>query len=96
MSKFDTKTMYVFEKYLELQHSGEINMASSEVQKRLGITKEEHRFILDNYNALYDEFKDLKVVDELIADAKERVEGKGKGDRDLDFSQEHSDRETDN
>lgn len=75
MAEFDTRTMYSFEKYLDLQKSGEVNMASSEVQKRLGITDAEHKFIMENYGALYETYKELKVVNEIIADAKERAEG---------------------
>lgn len=92
MSSFDTKTMYAFEKYLELQKSGEINMVSSEVQTRLGISKEEHRFIMENYSALLEEFSNLKVVNELIADAKARVEGKGKEEKSLGFKKETPDK----
>lgn len=82
---FDTKTMYSFEKYLELQHSGEVNMASKEARERLGIGKDEHLFLIENYSALLAEFKELKVVDELLKDAKARVEGKGKGEKSLGF-----------
>ena len=77
MVTHDTKTMLNFEKYVKLQRSGEINMVSSEVQNRLGISKEEHQFIIENYSALLAEFEELKVVDEIIKDAKERVGGKG-------------------
>ena len=85
MSNFEDKTMYAFEKYLELQRSGEMNMVSSEVQARLGISKEEHHFILENYNALLEEYNRLKVVDEVIADAKARSEGKVKDEKSLGF-----------
>ena len=86
MTVFEDKTMYAFEKYLELQRSGELNMVSSEVQARLGISKEEHHFILENYNALLEEYNRLKVVDEVIADAKARSEGKGKDEKSLGFN----------
>ena len=75
MANFDTKTMFAFEKYLELQKSGEVNMASSEVRERLGISKDDHLFLVENYSALMAEYKELKVVNEVIADAKARVEG---------------------
>lgn len=92
MANFDTKTMYAFEKYLELQKSGEINMVSSEVQSKLGISKEEHQFIMKNYSALLQEFNELKVVNELIADAKARVEGKGKDEKSMGFTQDKADK----
>ena len=85
MAEFEQKVMYTFEKYLELQKSGEMNMVSPEVQARLGISKEEHHFILENYGALLDAYKELKVVNEVIADAKERAEGRGKGEKSLGF-----------
>ena len=88
MANYDTKTMYAFEKYLELQKSGEMNMVSSQVQTRLGISKEEHHFIMENYNDLLEEYKELKVVDEIIADAKARVNSKGKDEKSLGFSME--------
>ena len=75
MAKYDTKTMYDFEKYLELQESGELNMVSPEVQSRLGITRDEHHYILQHYSELLAEYEELKVVDELIDDAKARAEG---------------------
>ena len=93
MSKFDTKTMYSFEKYLELQHSGELNMVSSEVQTKLGISKEEHHFILENYSSLLEEFRNLKVVNELIEDAKARVDGKGNDEKSLGFSKDSSEKD---
>lgn len=89
MVNFDTKTMYAFEKYLELQQSGELNMVSSEVQSRLGISQEEHRFIMENYAALMDEYKDLKVVDEVISDAKARVNGKTNEEMGKNFTQDN-------
>ena len=95
MSKFDTKTMYSFEKYLALQKSGEVNMASSEVQTRLGISKEEHYYIMENYNDLLEEYKSLKVVNEIIADAKARVEGKGKEDKGRNFTMDEEERAED-
>ena len=84
MTKFDDKTMRAFEKYLELQKSGKTNMVSSRVQDMLGISKDEHIFIMTHYSELLDEYNSLKVVDEVIADAKERVgdnhaKSKGKG-----------------
>lgn len=85
MSSFDTKTLYNFEKYLMLQKSGEINMVSSEVQARLGISKEEHRFIMKNYSALLDEYNKLKVVDEIIEDAKKRVGDNSKDEKEMGF-----------
>lgn len=87
MSSFDTKTLYNFEKYLMLQKSGEVNMVSSEVQARLGISKEEHRYIIDNYSALLDEYNKLKVVDELIDDAKMRVGDNTKGEKEMGFKE---------
>ena len=93
MSKFDTKTMYAFEKYLELQRSGEINMVSSEVQTKLGISQEEHHFILENYSALLEEYNNLKVVNELIEDAKARVDGKGKDEKSMGFNKGEPERD---
>lgn len=87
MSNFDTKTMYNFEKYLELQKSGEMNMASPDVRTRLGISKEEHQFLMKNYSSLLQEFNNLKVVNEIIADAKARAEGKSRDDKTMTFSQ---------
>lgn len=84
MAKFDDKVMRDFEKYLQLQKSGEINMVSSRVQDILGITKEEHRFIMENYSEISKEFNDLKVVDEVIKDAKVRAEGKGDKEQGLE------------
>ena len=75
MAKFDTKTMYDFEKYLELQKSGELNMVSPEVRERLGLTKDEHHYILMHYGELLEEYEEFKKVDELIDDAVARVEG---------------------
>ena len=75
MAKFDTKTMYDFEKYLELQRSGELNMVSPEVREKLGITKDEHHYILEHYSELLDEYEEFKKVDELIEDAVARSEG---------------------
>ena len=86
MSKFDTKVMYNFEKYYDLQKSGEINMVSSEVQKKLGISQEEHRFIMNNYDDLLKEFENLKVVDELLEDAKKRVNGDYEPEKDKGFN----------
>lgn len=86
MANFEVATMTAFEKYLELQRSGEVNMVSSEVQVRLGISKEEHRYIMENYKALLEEFNSLKVVNEVIADAKARVGGKGKDEMGLGFN----------
>lgn len=91
MSDFDTKTMYTFEKYLELQRSGELNMVSSEVQVRLGISEEEHRFIMNNYSALLEEYNGLKVVNEIIADAKARAEGNNKDEKSLGFNMDNPD-----
>lgn len=85
MAKFDVKTMYNFENYLRLQHSGEVNMVSSAARDKLGISKEEHRFILDNYNDLLQEYNELKVVDEIIDDAKQRVHDGGKGEKEMGF-----------
>lgn len=87
MAKFGTKQMYNFENYLKLQHSGETNMVSSKVCEVLGISKEEHRFILDNYNEMLQEYEELKVVDELIDDAKQRVNDGGKGEKEMGFKQ---------
>ena len=84
MAKYDDKTIRNFEAYLNLQKSGEVNMVSSKVQDVLGISKEEHRFILDNYSDILTEFNALKVVDEVLSDAKARVDGKGNDDKGLD------------
>ena len=92
MSKFDDKMMRQFEQYLKLQKSGEINMVSAQVRERLGITKEEHVYIMEHYSELLKEYNDLKVVDEVIADAKNRAEGndgKGKGLDDKEVRNEH-------
>ena len=86
MSKFEDKVMRNFENYVKLQKSGKVNMVSSEVQKKLNISKEEHQFIIKNYDAIYEEFSQLKVVDELIADAKARVEGGGKEEKTMGFN----------
>lgn len=93
MSGFDTKMMYAFENYLELQHSGEINMVSSAVQAKLGISKEEHHFILENYSALLEEYNKLKVVNEIIEDAKARVDGKGKEEKSMGFSKDEPEKD---
>ncbi len=74
MTTHDTKTMYNFEKYLELQRSDELNMVSPEVRDRLGISREEHLYILNNYDELLKEYEELKVVDEIIDEAKNRAE----------------------
>lgn len=87
MAKFDTKMMYAFEKYLELQRSGEMNMVSKEIQGKLGISKEEHHFIMENYGDLLEEYTNLKVVNEVLADAKERAEGRGKDEPSLGFKE---------
>ena len=76
MAQFDDKVMRNFELYLNLQKSGEINMVSSRVQDMLGISKDEHLFIMNNYSELLNAYNELKVVDEVISDAKERVAGK--------------------
>ncbi len=75
MSKYTTKEMYNFEQYLELQNSGIVNMVSPRVREILGIDENEHKFILTNYSGLLEEYKNLKVVDELLDDAKARVNG---------------------
>ena len=75
MSKYDDRTIRNFEKYLQLQKSGEMNMVPSQVQGRLGIDKEEHLFILNNYDALLEEYNSMKVVDEVLEDAKSRANG---------------------
>lgn len=86
MAKFDDKTMYNFERYLNLQKSGELNMVSSEVRMKLGISEEEHHFILNNYTDLKKEFDDLKVVDEVLADAKQRANGDYEPDKTMGFN----------
>lgn len=88
MEKYDGKVMRDFEKYLELQKSGEINMVSSAVQKRLGITKEEHQFIMKNYNDIKKEYDKLFIVDEIIADAKKRVDGEVEPEKTMGFNKE--------
>ena len=75
MAKYDDRTLRNFENYLELQKSGEMNMVSSAVRERLGISKEEHLYILENYSDIKEEYESLKVVDEVLKDAKERVYG---------------------
>lgn len=75
MAKFDDKTIRNFELYLNLQKSGEINMVSARVRDVLGISKDEHLFIMNNYSELLEAYNKLKVVDEVITDAKERVAG---------------------
>lgn len=96
MSKFDTRTMYNFEKYIQLQKSGEVNMVSPEVRNRLDITKDEHLFILNNYDALLKEFNELKVVDKVLEDARQRVNGDKEQERDMGFSREVQDIEINN
>ncbi len=92
MSKFDDKTIRDFEKYLKLQKSGEINMVSSQVRDKLGISKEEHEFIMKNYSAILEEYNDLKVVDEIIKDAKARVDGEVPQEKTMGFNDiEHND-----
>lgn len=73
MAKFDDRTLRNFENYLKLQQSGEMNMVSAGVRERLGISKEEHLFILENYSEIKKEYENLKVVDEVLQDAKARV-----------------------
>ena len=80
MAKYDAKTMYDFEKYLEFQKSGELNMVSPEVQDRLGITKDEHLYILQHYSELLEEYEEFKKLDEVIDDAVARVEGEQEKD----------------
>ena len=75
MAKYDSKTMYNFEKYLKLQKSGDLNMVSPEVQTRLGITKDEHLFILTNYDKLREEYEENKTLDKDIEGAIVRAEG---------------------
>lgn len=75
MSKYEAKIMYNFEKYLDLQSTGAVNMVSPKVREILGISESEHRFILQNYSELKQEYDELKVVDELLKDAKARVDG---------------------
>lgn len=41
-----------FERFVKLQYSGVVNMVSKNVQDVLGITPEEHRYILNNYESL--------------------------------------------
>ena len=86
MAKFEDKTIRDFEKYLELQKSGELNMLSSQVQERLGISKEEHQFIIKNYQALKEEYDNLQVVDEIIKDAKARVNGEETQEKTMGFN----------
>lgn len=86
MAKFEDKTMRDFEKYLELQKSGEMNMMSPQVQERLGISKDEHLFIIKNYDALKKEYDELKVVDEIIKDAKARVNGEETQEKTMGFN----------
>ncbi len=100
MTKFDDKMMRTFEKYLELQKSGKTNMVSSRVQDMLGISKDEHAFIMTHYSELLDEYNSLKVVDEVIADAKERVsdnhgKSKGKGFKDKEVAGDLDEQELD-
>ena len=75
MAKYDSKTMYNFEKYLVLQKSGELNMVSPEVQSRLGITKDEHLYILEHYSELLEEYEKYKNLDDVIEDAIAHTEG---------------------
>lgn len=75
MAKYDSKTMYNFEKYLKLQKSGDLNMVSPKVQTRLGITKDEHLFILMNYDKILQEYEENKSLDKDIEDAVARAEG---------------------
>lgn len=92
MAKFDDKVIRDFEKYLALQKSGEMNMMSSQVQQRLGISKEEHMFIIKNYSAIKEEYDSLKVVDEVLEDAKARVNGEKGQDKTMGFNGvEHED-----
>ena len=98
MAKFEDGLMRVFERYLEIQKSGEINMVSSRVRDVLGISKEEHQFIMTHYAELLEEFNELKVVDEVIADAKERVaksSGKGKGSKGKEVTSDLAEQELD-
>ena len=88
MAKYDTKTMYNFEKYLALQKSGELNMVSPEVQSRLGISRDEHHYILKHYSELLEEYEELKVVDKLIDEAKARAEGEPEKERSKDFNRD--------
>lgn len=75
MANYDSKTMYNFEKYLELQKSAELNMVSPEVQTRLGITRDEHHYILEHYSELLEEYEENKNLDKDIEDAISRAEG---------------------
>lgn len=86
MAKFDDKVMRDFEKYLTLQKSGEVNMMSSRVQSQLGISKDEHMFILNNYNELKKEYDSLKVVDDVLADANKKVHGDSEPDKTMGFN----------
>lgn len=92
MAKFDDKTMRDFEKYLELQKSGEMNMISPQVQNRLGISKEEHMFIIKNYDDILEEYNKLNVVDEVLEDAKARANGEKSHEKTMGFNDiEHED-----
>ncbi len=86
MANFDTKTLYNFEKYLELQRSGKYNMVSPEAREALGLSKEEHQYIIKNYSEILKEYESLKVVDEIIADAKSRVNGDVGQDKTMGFN----------
>lgn len=89
MARFDSKTMYNFEKYLKLQKSGELNMLSPEVRERLEISKDEHYYIIEHYSELFEEYEESKKLDVVIEDAEARAKGEAEKADSKDFELEN-------
>lgn len=53
-----TVTKGQFESFKNLQKQGVCNMVSPEVRTLVGLTKEQHYYILNNYSELEEKYKD--------------------------------------
>jgi hypothetical protein len=52
MRTFTVKQLADFRRFRKLQRTGRYNMASPAAAAALGLTKEEHLFVIENYDAL--------------------------------------------
>lgn len=55
-------TRKVFEKYQEIQESGEMNMWSQMVEFNTGISREDHLDIIKNYKEIFDRYVNNIVI----------------------------------
>ena len=53
-----TVTKEQFNSFKDIQEQGVCNMLSPEVRTLVGITKEQHYYILNNYSELEEKYKD--------------------------------------